>query len=134
MGQDWGGRRKVNPARVPKTTRKQVEHFAAENNVQIKRPGPGNGTWWLLFPDGQWRTAGMTNWIALQSINLLISCEHKRVRWYPMPAKNEQEYGYYELFCVNCFKSLNQQTYLPGTLEPFDLIGEKSAKHRDRSL
>ena len=66
--QDWGGRRPENPPEAPKVTRKDLERFAQEHNFEIRRTGPGNGTWWTKCSDGVWRTAGMTNYLCLDHL------------------------------------------------------------------
>lgn len=64
MGQDWGGRRPMNPPNCPKVTRKQVLKFAENINVTIWREG--YGMWWFMRDDGASVTLGQTNYIALE--------------------------------------------------------------------
>jgi hypothetical protein len=76
MGQDWGGRRKVNPENCPKVTNKEVEAKAKELNLTIQLGDfsridhefmySPQGMWWYQNPmDKRWYTIGMTNYLAL---------------------------------------------------------------------
>ncbi|MFA5036422.1 MAG: hypothetical protein WC479_04530 [Candidatus Izemoplasmatales bacterium] len=76
MGQDWGGRRKVNPENCPKVTDKEVEAKAKELVLEVQRGDfsrrdhgfmhSPQGTWWYRNPiDNKWYTIGATNYWAL---------------------------------------------------------------------
>lgn len=71
MGQDWGGRRPLNPPDACKVTRKQVEEFAYQHSIKIKREG--RGMWFYYDAEkGGWYTAGMTNYIAIHALNKIL--------------------------------------------------------------
>lgn len=70
-GQDWGGRRKVNPSGAPRVTRNDVLRFAQENGLTVRRDGLSN--WWLLNDDGVWRTSGITNFLALSHLRRYLA-------------------------------------------------------------
>ncbi len=79
MGQDWGGRRKANPENCPKVTHQMVLDLAKEKGIEVKRGdffgydrhfvGSDKAMWWAMFPNGEWRTIGMTNYLAWDFIN-----------------------------------------------------------------
>ncbi len=74
MGQDWGGRKKMNPPGCPKVTRKDVFAYAELHGIQVKWGGPTaveNGTWWYWASDGVWRTAGVTNYLCREFLKSL---------------------------------------------------------------
>lgn len=65
MGNDWGGRRKLNPDNAARVTRQQVLKYAADHRIEVKRDGLGSGMW--FFKRGPvWCTLGQTNYIALR--------------------------------------------------------------------
>lgn len=69
MGQDWGGRRPLNPTNVPRVTYKQVEAYAEKHNMEVRREGYvwASGMWMgRLKGSNIWRTIGQTNYLALE--------------------------------------------------------------------
>lgn len=72
MGNDWGGRRAVNPPDAPRVTADQVREVAELAGVEVKRDGAGWTQWWVLRPGDVWRTLGATtNYLALQELQRL---------------------------------------------------------------
>jgi len=78
MGQDWGGRRKLNPNNAPVVTAKEVEDYAASMGVTVFRATQtryslhpsSRGTWWYETEKG-YVSLGDTNFIALQTLKCL---------------------------------------------------------------
>jgi hypothetical protein len=68
MGQDWGGRRKVNPDNIKRVTRKSVLDFAKKLDIEVMREGQGM---WLYKKNDIWYTLGQTNYIAIQTLTKL---------------------------------------------------------------
>lgn len=77
MGQDWGGRRKVNPDGCPVITSKMVLAKADELGIEMLRgepstsPGGGfipslGGMWWIC--GDKLISAGATNYFALETL------------------------------------------------------------------
>lgn len=67
MGQDWGGRRKMNPDNCPVVRRIQVIVAAVKIGVKVKREG--QGMWWVSGAGiEKWFTLGQTNYIALYNL------------------------------------------------------------------
>lgn len=88
MGQDWGGRRPLNPPDAPKVTKQDVETAAKEAGLQVFRGGffhdkttyqSDRATWWVLADNGQWYTLGDTNYIALTSIQEIVNGEWNEI-------------------------------------------------------
>ena len=69
MGQDWGGRTKLNPENCPRVTGRQVEELADTHGIQVKREAQGM---WFVFKQGQWYTLGQTNYLALKQLQWMI--------------------------------------------------------------
>lgn len=79
MGQDWGGRRRLNPENCPTITRSMVILRAAELGIKVRRghilsehafQNSERGTWWAYSYDKkQWLTIGDTNFLALSWLN-----------------------------------------------------------------
>lgn len=85
MGQDWGGRKKLNPEDCPKVTSQQVAALAQDAGVEIFRGGfladgssyqEPHGTWWYKDREGTWRTLGMTNYLAICLIREFMNEQH----------------------------------------------------------
>ena len=70
MGNDWGGRKKLNPENAPRVSAKQVRHLASSIGVDVRRDGCG-GAWW--FYDGQWLTLGQTNYLAMVRLQEMVA-------------------------------------------------------------
>lgn len=70
MGNDWGGRRALNPDNCRKVSGDEVRSLASMLAVRVKRDGLGM---WFHEKDGQWITLGQTNFLALRQLraNLL---------------------------------------------------------------
>lgn len=73
MGQDWGGRRPLNPPNAPKVTGNMLFQYAKEHNIKIKR----DGYWWAsgmwMYCDNEkWFTAGQTNYLAMETLKRLV--------------------------------------------------------------
>lgn len=70
MGNDWGGRRKMNPEGCPKVTRQDVLDYAKSKGVEVWNDGDygARGTWWQKDENGVSLTLGITNYIALQTL------------------------------------------------------------------
>jgi hypothetical protein len=74
MGQDWGGRKRLNPENCAKITYKDVLEIAKQLSIEIKRGSYSRydnnfiaskrGTWWIMKNDGDWMTIGDTNYLA----------------------------------------------------------------------
>jgi hypothetical protein len=81
MGQDWGGRRRMNPEGCPKVTAEDVLAKAAVMGVEVKRGGwfkstgsfyhSAYGTWWIK--EDVWRQIGGTNFLALQYLERITN-------------------------------------------------------------
>jgi hypothetical protein len=76
MGQDWGGRHKVNPENCPKVTDRMVSAKAVELGLKVQRGDfsridhkfmyGSQSVWWYQNPiDNKWYTIGATNYWAL---------------------------------------------------------------------
>jgi hypothetical protein len=88
MGQDWGGRHKVNPENCPKVTDRDVISKAVELGLEVQRGefsridhkfmNSTQATWWYLNPvDNKWYTIGMTNYWALYFLNEIENARKK---------------------------------------------------------
>lgn len=71
MGQDWGGRRKLNPDDAPRVSGKQVRAKATSLGIEIKNEGlyGRGGMWFWKRPDGKWYTLGQTNYLAIEQLS-----------------------------------------------------------------
>lgn len=69
MGQDWGGRTKLNPENCPKVAGKQVRARAKRLRLEVKREGIG--MWWVKKEDGKWYTLGQTNYLAIRYLKVV---------------------------------------------------------------
>ena len=65
MGQDWGGKRPLNPDNCLKISSKQVYERANHLGIKIKREGLG--MWWYQKNDC-WFTLGQTNYLAFMHL------------------------------------------------------------------
>ncbi len=76
MGQDWGGRHKVNPENCPEVTQEEIITKALELDLKVKRGDFSRvdhkfvqgtqGVWWYQNPiNNKWYTIGETNYWAL---------------------------------------------------------------------
>lgn len=68
MGQDWGGRRALNPPNVPRVSYRDVLAYAESHNMEVKREGYiwASGMWsGRIKGSSIWRTIGQTNYLAL---------------------------------------------------------------------
>jgi len=52
MGQDWGGRYRLNPPGATKVTKQEVIKYAEENGLKALRDNGNFSMWWLLKSDG----------------------------------------------------------------------------------
>jgi len=66
MGQDWGGRRALNPTGCPKVSGSDVRAYAAAHGFEVKREGLG--MWWFKSARHDWLTCGQTNYLALKHL------------------------------------------------------------------
>ena len=94
MGQDWGGRRKINPDGCPVITSKMVLAKAEELGIDVlrgepsKAPGGGfihssKGVWWIARESSEpglvpLVTLGSTNYLALRQLEK-IKCKQMEV-------------------------------------------------------
>lgn len=71
MGQDWGGRRRINPIDAPKVSKQDVYTFAEKHGINVQRAittGSGlypsnQGPWWRFDRiKEEWLTCGNTNY------------------------------------------------------------------------
>jgi hypothetical protein len=82
MGQDWGGRKPLNPPGVPRVTRQQVLDAAAKLGVKVRRvirySAQGSlfqsdrGWWQYEANPGDWRGIGDTNYWAAENLWSMI--------------------------------------------------------------
>lgn len=78
MGNDWGGRRKINPDDCPKVTGETVRTKAAMLNVFVRRGDfiginfhpSDRGIWWYL-ENGKWLILGATNYVAFSNLTFM---------------------------------------------------------------
>lgn len=77
MGQDWGGRRPLNPEGCPKVTADQVRSRAKRLGIEVKREG--KGMWWFK-KESQWYTLGMTNFLAIRFLKVVHKQRKKEKR------------------------------------------------------
>jgi hypothetical protein len=75
MGQDWGGRRQLNPDNCPKISGSQVRQHAKELNITVKRDGLGM---WFYYSNNVWYTLGQTNYLALHCLERVESMIKER--------------------------------------------------------
>lgn len=77
MGQDWGGRRKLNPDDAPRVSGKQVREKAAALGIEVKNKGlyGRGGMWFWKRPDGQWYTLEQTNYLAMEQLRRIEKAE-----------------------------------------------------------
>ncbi len=68
MGQDQARRPGPNPPGAPRVTGSQVVALAERKGKQVRKH---DGCWWVLDVDGEWRTLGVTNYLAVQQLNVL---------------------------------------------------------------
>lgn len=77
MGQDWGGRKPLNPLDCPKVTAKQVIAKAQDYGIEIFRGGffsdgssypSSQGPWWYKDRQGNWLVLQNTNYLALTAL------------------------------------------------------------------
>jgi len=64
--QDKAGRSPYNPKNAPKVTRVDVLAYAKEYGFRVEREG--QGMWWYWKGFGQRRTAGMTNYLCIETM------------------------------------------------------------------
>ena len=87
MGNDWGGRAKINPENAPKVTGKMVLDYAENHSIQVFRGEfskidrsiikSQQGTWWYLGNDNVWRTFGQTNYLAMCNLKKMVAEKKK---------------------------------------------------------
>lgn len=68
MGNDYGGRKAVNPAGSPRVSVDQVYSAAQAAGVLVKRESAGWAMWWVQRPGDVWRTLATTNLLAVREL------------------------------------------------------------------
>lgn len=68
MGQDRAGSRKLNPPEAIYVSRSDLQALAAEYGFALKREPFGRAWFWRRSAADEWLLAGMTNWIAKQTL------------------------------------------------------------------
>lgn len=85
MGQDWGGRRPVNPPGAPIIKASEIYELATRLFITVRRGDfTSSGAWlcsdrgiWWYEDNGKWFTLGATNYVAYNNL-LFIDQERNK--------------------------------------------------------